>query len=406
MQFDSGYHPVKVVGRLGVPAELPAAMGFNYGEPRPLQAYCVRADFEDEEAMARMRHDRQADVVGIYADPQVMPFPTPYCGRPAAGTAGDVARKLGVAALRKAGLSGRKVRVAIVDTGIDGSQIPVDGGWAPDPGYVPGSTGPDHGTMCAFDVRIAAPNARILDYALLRSAGNTWTAFLSDAVAAFADLMSRIAGEPGPLVVNNSWGMFDRSQDAPIGSPENYTANPDHPFNQIVGSLVAAGADVFFAAGNCGAPCPDDRCGAGDTGAGASIHGANSHPDVITVAAVTVTARRLGYSSQGPGALYRRKPDIAAYSHFKGSGVYEADSGTSAASPVAAGVAAALRQKLLPRRYPPARLKGLLQRTARDLGGAGWDYDFGYGVVDAAAALRLLAKAKSAKPGQRGAARR
>jgi len=31
-----------------------------------------------------------------------------------------------------------------------------------------------------------------------------------------------------------------------------------------------------------------------------------------------------------------------------------------------------------------------LQRTARDLGGDGWDYDLGYGVIDAAAALQAL----------------
>src|SRR2546426_12390427 len=60
---------------------------------------------------------------------------------------------------------------------------------------------------------------------------------------------------------------------SPIGSPENYSANPDHPFNQVTGALVAAGADVFFAAGNCGAGCPDGRWGAGDTGPGGSIHG-------------------------------------------------------------------------------------------------------------------------------------
>src|SRR3989449_5849847 len=93
----------------------------------------------------------------------------------------------------------------------------------------------------------------------------------------------------------------------------------------------------------CSSDLPDPRCGKGDTGPGASIHGANSHPDVFTVAAVTVTDRRLGYSSQGPGALYSRKPDLAGFSHFKGSGIYPVDGGTSAASPVAAGVAAAPR---------------------------------------------------------------
>jgi subtilisin family serine protease len=390
MQLDERYHPVRVTGRMALPGERPAAVGFNYARVGPVTNYALRSEFDDEEAIERLRQDRREEVVGVYADPTVSIFAKPYCGSAAVGNDKDVAKKLGVAALRRAGLTGRGVRVAVVDTGIDGRKIPVEGGWSPVPGYVPGSTPPDHGTMCAYDVCIAAPESRILDYALLQSRGQTWTAFLSDGIAGFADLMDRLASEPGPLVVNNSWGMFDRSEDAPIGSPENYSANPNHPFNQIVGSLVAAGADVFFAAGNCGQDCPDSRCGRGDTGPGASIHGANSHPDVITVAAVTVTDRRLGYSSQGPGGLYKRKPDLAAPSHFRGSGVYPADSGTSAASPVAVGVAAALRQKVSLKKRSPAQLKGVLQRTCRDLEGDGWDYDLGYGVIDAAAAAKAL----------------
>jgi subtilisin family serine protease len=398
VQFDERYYPVRVSGRITLPADRPTAMGYNYGDVGPVTTFSVRSEFEDEEAIARLRLDRRQEVVGVYADPQVTVFPSPYCGSAAVGRDTDVARKLGVGALRKVGATGRRVRLAVVDTGIDGSRVPVSGGWAPHPGYTPGSTPPDHGTMCAYDTRIAAPDTRILDYALLQSSGATWTAFLSDAIAAFADLMNLLEREPGPLVVTNSWGMFDRSEDAPIGSPENYSANPDHPFNQITGSLVAAGADVFFAAGNCGATCPDSRCGSSDVGRGRSIHGANSHPSVLTVAAVTVTDRRLGYSSQGPGGLYDRKPDLAGYSHFRGSGVYPADGGTSAACPVAAGVAAALRQKVSVKRLSPPRLKGLLQRTARDLESAGWDYDVGYGVVDAAKAVQALGLKAKSKP--------
>lgn len=390
MRFDDKYHPVRVTARIGPREDRPVASGFNYGVVGPVATYSTRAEFDDDEAVERLRADKRDEIVGVYADPTVSVFPSPYCGNPAVGGVADVRRKLGVAQLRRAGLTGRRVRVAVVDTGIDGTQIPVAGGWAPYPGYTPGSTQPDHGTMVAYDVRIAAPDARILDYALLQSQAGTWTAFLSDGIAAFADLLGQLQAEPGPLVVNNSWGMFDRSEDAPIGSPDNYSANPDHPFNQIVASLVAAGADVFFAAGNCGADCPDGRCGSGDTGPGASIHGANSHPDVVTVAAVTVTDRRLGYSSQGPGGLYSRKPDLAAFSHFRGSGIYPADGGTSAASPVAAGVAAALRQRVSTRRLNPAQMKGLLQRTARDVQGDGWDYDLGYGVISGGAAVRTL----------------
>jgi subtilisin family serine protease len=397
VRFDETYPPVRVLRRIGGGDDPPAAKGFNYGAAGPADTYALRVEVDDEEAIARLRRDRQSEIVGVFADPAVSPFPSAYCGNAAIGSTEGVARGLGVPALRRAGLTGRGVHVVIVDTGIDGSRVPVVGGWAPTPGYVPGSSAPDHGTMVAFDVRIGAPDAQIFDFALLRSQAGTWTAFLSDAIAAFAELVERVNATPGRWVVNNSWGLFDRASDAPIGSPENYSANPDHPFNQITGALVAAGADVFFAAGNCGGDCPDQRCGAADTGPGASIHGANSHPDVFTVAAVTVTDRRLGYSSQGPGALYSRKPDLAGFSHFAGSGIYPADGGTSAASPVAAGVAAALRQRVATDRLAPAQLKGLLQRSARDLGGDGWDYDLGYGVIDAAAAVKALGLKPQAK---------
>jgi len=403
VRFDETYHPVQVLRRIGGGDDPPAASGFNYAAVGPAATYAVRVEADDEAAIERLRRDRHLEIVGVFADPVVSPFPSVYCGDAPIGTTEDVARGLGVPALFRAGLTGSGVHIAVVDTGIDGSRIPVAGGWAPTPGYVPGSSAPNHGTMVAYDVRIAAPDAEILDYALLRSQAGTWAAFLSDAIAAFADLVARVNAAPGRWVVNNSWGLFDRASDAPIGSPENYSANPDHPFNQITGALVAAGADVFFAAGNCGADCPDGRCGAGDRGPGASIHGANSHPDVVTVAAVTVTDRRLGYSSQGPGALYSRKPDLAGFSHFKGSGIFPADGGTSAACPVAAGVAAALRQRLDTGRLATAQLKGLLQRTARDLRGDGWDFDLGYGVIDAATARKALGLKPKARKGAKTA---
>src|SRR2546422_68701 len=323
VRFDEAYHPVQVRRRIGGGDDPPAASGFNYRGVGPAATYALRVEADDQDAIERLRRDRQPDIVGVFADPVVTTFPSAYCGDAAIGASADVARGLGVPALRRAGLRGGGVHVAVVDTGIDGSRIPVAGGWAPGPGYVPGSSAPDHGTLVAYDLRIPA-----------------------------------------------------------------------------------AGADIFFAAGNCGADCPDGRCGAGDSGPGASIHGANSHPDVFTVAAVTVTDRRLGYSSQGPGALYSRKPDLAGFSHFKGSGVYPADGGTSAASPVAAGVAAALRQRFATDRLAPAQLKGLLQRTARDLGGDGWDYDFGYGVIDAAAAVKALGVKPRAKKRPKARAQR
>lgn len=392
-EIDENYHPVSIPGYMSMKKRPRRARGFDYAQLPSAdlgETYSVRMFGDNKETFERLRHDGGEEVVGIYADPAVSVFPSYYCGRAAVGDTAAVEQKLGLATLRRAGLTGKKVRVAVVDTGVNGDTIPVHGGWAPDPAYVPGSAVIHHGTMVAYDVRIAAPDARILDFALLQSKAEVWTAFLSDAIAAYAELLNLIMSEPGPLIVNNSWGMYNRNDDAPIGSPENYSTNIEHPFNQIVRSLVAAGADVFFAAGNCGGNCPDPRCGKDDRGPGASIHGANSHPDVITVAATTVTDRRLGYSSQGPGGLEVRKPDLTAYSHFVGSGVFPADSGTSAACPVAAGVAAALRQMIAPKKLSPAQLKTVLMRTARDLENDGWDIHMGYGVIDAAAAFNHL----------------
>src|SRR5205809_3899447 len=220
VRFDETYHPVQVLRRIGGGDEPPAATGFNYSAVGPADTYAPRGEVDEEDAIERLRRARQSEIVGVFADPAVSPFPSAYCGNSPVGTTEEVARRLGVPALRRAGLTGRGVHVAVVDTGIDGSRIPVAGGWAPTPGYVPGSRQPNHGTMVAYDIRIAAPDALILDYALLKSPGGTWAASLSDGIAALADLMQRMSTAPGRWVSNNSWALCDRAADAPIGSPE------------------------------------------------------------------------------------------------------------------------------------------------------------------------------------------
>ena len=253
--------------------------------------------------------------------------------------------------------------------------------------------------MCAYDATIAAPKATLLDYAALlsRAPGETaMSGLLSDAVVAYSRLLALKTGSQAshraPMVVSNSWGMFSPDWDFPVGHPGNYSDNPAHPFNVIVGSLEAAGADILFAAGNCGRDCPDGRCGFGSTAAGRPVCGANSHPSVLSVAGVDVTRTRAGYSSQGPGRLTAQKPDISGYTHFAGSGVYPEDGGTSAACPVVAGVVAAIRSGWSVAKLPPAQLRTLLYKTAVDLGGTGYDYDHGWGVIDPTALLAALGK--------------
>jgi subtilisin family serine protease len=247
--------------------------------------------------------------------------------------------------------------------------------------------------MCAFDATITAPKAQLLDYAVLLSRRHGSTAMeglLSDAVLAYSKLRQVLNGMPPDtraMVITNSWGMFTPTWDFPPGHPGNYSDNPTHPFNVIVGSLDAAGADILFAAGNCGRDCPDGRCNFGGT---LPICGANSHPSVISVAGVDINKARVGYSSQGPGRLDRNKPNIAAYTHFQGSGVYPADSGTSAACPVAAGVVAAVRSKHSATALSPHKLRSLLYKSADDEGRRGFDWDYGWGVIDPGHLLKSL----------------
>jgi subtilisin family serine protease len=256
----------------------------------------------------------------------------------------------------------------------------------------------DHGTMCAYAVCIASPRCTLLDVAVLRPA--TLEALLSDALRAYAHLLSFMRsslanGKTRSLVVNNSWGVYNLDSDFPPGDPGNYTENPAHPFNVIVASLERAGADIVFAAGNCGRDCPDNRC----SGVTRMIHGANAHAQTLCVAGVDVDKVRVGYSSIGPGRLERLKPDLAGYTHFAGSRVFApgADSGTSTAAPVVAGVVAAIRSKF-PRdpaqpATSPAALRALLTKTAEDRGTVGFDFRYGWGIVNGCrlAALQSLA---------------
>ncbi len=337
--------------------------------------------------------------MGVFADPRISGIAT--CPQSPVGDHQNVADRLLVAQLHNRNMDGTDVMVAVVDTGVNISHLQSMGqnpnfdganSWSPVSNVVLGDMPVDHGTMCAFDVCITASNCTLLDYALLQSqasGGSTMDGFLSDAVLGFSQLLTLMTGPnpPKALVVNNSWGMFHSSWDFPVGHSGNYSDNPDHPFNIIVESLEDAGADILFAAGNCGAECPDPRCqDESDQG----IYGANSHPSVLSVAGVTVDRERLGYSTQGPGRLDQNKPDISAYTHFKGSEVYDADSGTSAACPVAAGLVAAVRSVFPSNQLSPAQLRNLVRRTARDLGNIGFDYDHGYGLIDVEVLVNAL----------------
>lgn len=336
----------------------------------------------------------------VFSDPSIAAFPVAGCPpQGPIGTSADVASKLGVDQLKNGGLTGRQVAIAIMDTGISIPYLTAKLGHAPNfaaqfSWTPPGSTTPpgtysgvnSHATMCAYDALIAAPDATLLDYPILRASGLSAT--LSNALQALTALKSTLQGL-GPysaVVVNNSWGVYNPLQDLPPGNPGRYIDNPKHPFNVLVVQDQSL-YDILFAAGNCGTACPDQRCG-GPTPTVGAIRGANSLQSVITVAGCTVNDEWVGYSSVGPSiaGMFQEKPDITAYTHFLGSeafGTGSADSGTSTSCPVVAGVVAAVRTKFGLSSLQPKWILAALQGNGRQPNGvaAGWYPNYGWGIV-------------------------
>jgi len=311
-------------------------------------------------------------------------------------------------------LLGDNVNVVVVDRGLDLRFIGANfrGGWSHTNPYtgavqLPGMTqGNDarHGLMMVRNILNLAPNAGIYDLPLIPPRIWDIDPFMTDAQASLNQVLNDIQflsgwpGWSGPWVLVNAWAIFDRRSEVPAGD---YTNRLTHPFNVAVTRAANEGRDMVFCAGNCGQFCPDQRCGPRDQGPGQSIFGANSHPRAMSVGAVRVDARWLGYSSQGPGQPNMvippnlpplQKPDFCAPSNFSEiHDDYTSNTGTSAASGITAGVVAALRSKWGPSAVSPDNLRLILSLTARKTEGLGWSGRLGNGILNVAAALNALA---------------
>jgi subtilisin family serine protease len=309
---------------------------------------------------------------------------------PAVGTIADVTAILRTAGLGQGAFDGSNVGVALVDSGINSNYLGQHSPalvlspdfWVPVPPDP--NVAPRHGTENALLIGLSAPHARLLVAQLFRAEVNSLAGFLSDAMLIYGQLHTQIdslADADKALVVNNSWALKANCGDTPVGTPTNYGANPNHPFNLQVTALEAAGADIIFAAGNCGQPCPDANC---DFGGLPLIEGANSLSCVTTVAGVDLKNQRVTYSSNGPGAIEPRKPDLAFYTHFTGSGelLGNVDSGTSVACPLVAGIVAAIRTHYKVRDLSPADLRKLMQASVTGVAGGVFDNDLGFGILD------------------------
>ena len=372
--------------------------------------------------------DENGEKYPIYSNPIVgellQPCP-PTCGTSQyVGMTSDVRAKLDFSTLQTNYLDGSDVGLAIVDSGIYKPRLerplgdalkaitPINldanNSWRP-AGLLgePGKHRAGHGTMCAYDALIMAPNAKLLDFPMLLArpvADHRSTSMVDAAMHAYVQLgvtwKSKIFSA---LVVSNSWGIFHPClEDFPPGHPYRFIDNPNHVFHQLVQAHAADGVDIIFCGNNCGngvncaGACASGTC---LSKTDRMIMGSSAYQEVLTIGGCDTKDKMVGYSSRGPSIanMFQQKPDLVAYTHFLGSKIVAPclpDTGVSAACPVAAGCVAALRTsaRLKPNMVSPATLFDALRNTATQPAGKppGWTPDFGYGIINPVAAGRAL----------------
>ena len=288
-------------------------------------------------------------------------------------TNGDAAVLHGVDTVwQDTGYDGAGSTVAIIDTGIDGNHSSLDDQdddpTTNDPNVIafydpvnnPSLTNgtevfayddQGHGSHCAgttagtgaptYDHIGMAPQASLVGVKVLDAGGS----------GSFATVMAGME-----WTVENRYKFNIRAASMSLGGPGaiEWTSSEEDSVNRYANEMVRAGIALFIAAGN--------------TAVSAQIGTPGSAEDAITVGALDKNSAIAVYSSQGPTEEGRIKPNIA----YVGSNVmsvafntgdqYTDMSGTSMATPGAAGVAALMLQANPD--LSPFDIRNIMQETA------------------------------------------
>jgi serine protease AprX len=263
-----------------------------------------------------------------------------------------------VPAVWAAGFRGTGIKIAVVDTGIDRTHPDFAGRIVDGASFVGGDYQDDngHGTHVAS---ICAGSGA--------AQGGTYTGVAPEGRLYVAKVLDRGgSGSMSGVMAGVEWAVDRGVQVINMSLGGSGSSDGQDALSLTCNAAVARGIVVCVAAGNEG---PSART-VGSPGAAA---------DVITIGA---TDRRDGiasFSSRGPTRDGRTKPDLCfpgvdivaarATGTTMGSPLgerYTAASGTSMATPHAAGVAALLLQAQMG--ASPAQVKAALMQTALDLG--------------------------------------
>lgn len=256
---------------------------------------------------------------------------------------------------------GSSVRIAVVDTGVDQVHEDLVAKIVAGYDFVNGDADPQddsitgHGThvagiaaaMTNNTIGIAGTSwgARLMPVKVLNAFGNGTIANVSAGIT--------FAADNGAQVINLSLGTA-------INSPT-LQAAVDYAYNKNRVLVAAAGntnSAVLYPA---------------------------AYPNVIAVAAVDTTMTRAAFSNFGP-ELSVSAPGVAIRSAIPGD-AYDQKNGTSMAAGYVSGLAAILAG-VSPQ--SPVTIKSAIQNTALDLGTAGKDDFYGWGLIQMDAAIRRV----------------
>lgn len=260
--------------------------------------------------------------------------------------------------------------VCVIDSGIDSAHVDLAGGQLTGTNLPRSGGGTNlwytdscgHGTHVAgtivaqdnsLGVVGTTPGARLHSVKVFDGSNCGWTYASSLVNAAYA------CRDAGANVINMSLGCSGRR----CASSTESNAFAD---------LERAGMLSVAAAGN-----------AGNT----SLSYPASYSSVVSVAAVDQNERHASFSQRN-SQVELAAPGVAVLSTVPGND-YASYNGTSMATPHVAGVAALVWNHN--RGWTNAQIRTALQASAKDLGAAGRDSSFGFGLVQAADALALLA---------------
>lgn len=334
----------------------------------------------------------RAEVVSVRLD-AVLAAPAPVVGLPAAADWNLVMIKAND--LWTLGYTGQGVVVASMDTGVDAGHQDLGMNWRggvnswfdPNNEHANPADNNGHGTQ-TMGIAVGgngigvAPGAQWIAVKIFNDAGVTNLSAIHQGFQWLLDPDGNPATDDAPDVVNNSWGLLDS-----LGA-----CNPE--FQPDLQALNAADIAAVFSSGNDG-PNP-----------ATSLSPANSI-NAMSVGAVDLTQTIANFSGRGPsacdGGIYPRitAPGVnikTADLTFGGifPNAYSYVNGTSFAAAHVSGALAVLRSAHLTATV--AQLDAAITQTAVDLGTLGADNDFGYGLLDMAAASYVLGNSGGVLP--------